>query len=61
LTDRRAWFFLAAGIAVILVQPLIPQYRWAAVSVAILYLTFAALFAFASISANRAGHHNGHD
>jgi hypothetical protein len=61
LTDRRAWFFLAAGMAVILIQPLIPQYRWAAVSVAILYLTFAGLFAFASISANRAAHRDGHD
>jgi hypothetical protein len=48
-------------MAVILIQPLIPQYRWAAVSVAILYLTFAGLFAFASISANRAAHRDGHD
>lgn len=59
MTDRRTYFFLGAGLVVLIVQPIVPQYRWATVTVAILYLVFAVLFATASISAKRAAEKNG--
>ncbi|MGH8913966.1 MAG: hypothetical protein ACRDZM_05545 [Acidimicrobiia bacterium] len=60
MTDRRTYFFLGAGLIVLVIQPIIPQYRWATISVAIIYLAFAILFATASISAKRAAKKNGH-
>jgi hypothetical protein len=47
-------------LAVLAVGPLIPQYRWATISVAVIYLAFAVLFATADISARRAAKRNGH-
>jgi hypothetical protein len=60
MTDRRTYFFLGAALLIVLVQPLIPQYRWATLSVAGLYLVFAVLFAMSNISARRAARRNGH-
>ncbi len=60
MTDRRSYFFLGAGLTVFAIEPLIPQYRWATLSVAALYLLFAVLFATASISAKRTARRNGH-
>jgi uncharacterized membrane protein YqjE len=60
MTDRRAYFFLASALAVILIQPLVPQYRWVTLSVALIYLVFALLFATANLSARREARRNGH-
>jgi len=60
MSDRRAYFFSGAGLAVLAVGPLIPQYRWATISVAVIYLAFTVLFATADISAKRAAKRNGH-
>jgi thiol:disulfide interchange protein len=60
MTDRRAYFFLASALAVILIQPLVPQYRWVTLSVALIYLLFALLFATANLSARREARRNGH-
>jgi hypothetical protein len=54
MNDRRAYFFLAAALAVVAVQGLVPQYRWLTLSVAALYLVFALAFATADLSARRA-------
>lgn len=54
MTDRRIYFFLGAALAVAAVQPIVPQYRWATISVAVLYLVFAATYAAASFSARHA-------
>ncbi|MGH3667163.1 MAG: hypothetical protein ACRDWF_16105 [Acidimicrobiia bacterium] len=54
MNDRRAYFFLAAALAVLAVQGLVPQYRWLTLSVATLYLVFALAFATANLSARRA-------
>ncbi len=60
MTDRRTYFFLGAAGAVFLIEPLVPQYRWAIFLVTVIYLAFAVLFASASISANRTARRNGH-
>lgn len=60
MTDRRTYFFLGAALAVAAVQPLVPQYRWVTLSVVVIYLVFAALFATADFSARRAAKRNGH-
>ena len=60
MTDRRTYFFLGAALAVALVQPLVPQYRWITVTVIAIYLVFAALFAAADFSAKRSAKRNGH-
>ena len=60
MTDRRAYFFLAAGLAVVLIQPLVPQFWWLTMSVAFIYLAFALLFATANLSARREARRNGH-
>ena len=51
MTDRRTYFFLVAGVAVLLVQPIVPQYRWLTITVGSVYFVFAALFAAAHASA----------
>lgn len=53
MTDRRTYFFLAAGLAVLLIQPIVPEYRWLTMTVAILYFVFAALFTAANLSARQ--------
>ena len=46
---------------VVAIYPFTPdQYRWVAVSVAVIYLVFAVLFALSSCSAERAAKRNGH-
>ena len=60
MTDRRVYFFLVAALVVALVQPLVPQYRWLTLAVAVIYLTFALAFALASLSASRHARRNGH-
>jgi hypothetical protein len=60
MTDRRTYFFLGAAGAVFLIEPMVPEYRWAIISVAVIYLAFAVLFASASISAKRTARRNGH-
>lgn len=60
MTDRRTYFFLASALAVALVQPLVPQYRWATMSVVVIYLLFALLFGAADFSARRTARRNGH-
>ncbi|MGH8949845.1 MAG: hypothetical protein ACRDX9_00320 [Acidimicrobiia bacterium] len=60
MTDRRAYFALGAGLAVLAVQPMVPQYRWAILAVAFIYLAFAVLFTIANISAKREARRNGH-
>ena len=60
MTDRRAYFSLGAGLAVLAVQPMVPQYRWATLSIAFIYLAFAVLFTVASISAKRTARRKGH-
>ena len=53
MTDRRTYFFLAAGVAVLLIQPVVPKYRWLTITVAIMYFVFAALFTAAHLSARQ--------
>lgn len=60
MTDRRVYFSLGAGLTVLAIQPVIPEYRWATIAVAIVYLGFAVLFALANISAKRTAKRNGH-
>ncbi len=60
MTDRRIYFFLGAAVAVALVQPLVPQYRLVTLSVVVLYLLFAVVFAAADISGKRTARRNGH-
>jgi hypothetical protein len=60
MTDRRTYFFLAAGLAVLAIQPLVPQFRWATLAVAIVYILFAIAFAVANVSAKRTARRNGH-
>lgn len=60
MTDRRAYFFLGAALAVFLIQPLVPQFRWLTMSVAFIYLVFALMFAAANLSARNAARRNGH-
>lgn len=60
MTDRRAYFFLLAALAVVAVTPLVPEFRWATLSVTILYLAFALLFATANLSAKHTARRNGH-
>ncbi|HWB88152.1 MAG TPA: hypothetical protein VG872_02980 [Acidimicrobiia bacterium] len=60
MIDRRTYFFLGAALAVAAVQPLVPQFRWATLTVVAVYLVFAGLFAAADISARRAARRNGH-
>jgi hypothetical protein len=43
-----------------LVQPLVPQFRWATIAIVVIYLLFAVLFAAADISAKHAAKRNGH-
>jgi len=59
MTDRRTYFFLGAAVAVLGVQPLIPELRWATLSLAVTYLIFAALFAWADFAARRASANRG--
>jgi hypothetical protein len=60
VSDRRAYFFLAAALAVLAVQGLVPQYRLLTFSVAVLYLLFALAFATANLAARRQAIKNGH-
>jgi hypothetical protein len=60
VTDRRTYFFLGAALAVALVQPLVPQYRWLTLSVIVIYLVFAGLFAAADYSTKRSAKRNGY-
>lgn len=60
MTDRRTYFFLGAGLIVLAIRPMIPQYRWATLSVAVIYLVLAFLFAAANITAKRTAKRNGH-
>ena len=60
MTDRRVYFSLGAGLIVLMIQPVIPQYRWAIIAVAVVYLAFAVLFALANLSAKREAERNGH-
>lgn len=60
MTDRRTYFFLGAALLVGAVQPLVPQYRWATISMVVIYLVFAVLFAAADISAKHTAKRNGH-
>jgi uncharacterized membrane protein YqjE len=57
--DRRVYFFLVAAVVVLLVQPLVPQYRWLTLAVTVVYLLFALGFGLASISADRHARRNG--
>ena len=59
MTDRRVYFFLVAALLVLLMQPLVPQYRWLTLAVAGIYLLFALAFALASLSATRLAKKNG--
>jgi hypothetical protein len=59
MTDRRVYFFLVAALLVLLMQPLVPQYRWLTLAVAGIYLLFALAFALASLSATRQAKKNG--
>jgi hypothetical protein len=60
MTDRRTYFFLGAALMVGVVQPLVPQFRWAILAIVVVYLLFAILFAAADISAKHAAKRNGH-
>lgn len=60
MTDRRAYFFLGAAVAVLLVRPLVPQFRWVTLAVAFIYLVFALAFATANLAARRQAIRNGH-
>lgn len=59
MTDRRTYFFLAAALLAAAVHTVIPdQFRWVSATVTIIYLVFAALFAAASVSADRTARRN---
>jgi hypothetical protein len=58
--DRRVYFFLVAALVVLLVQPLVPQYRWLTLTVTVVYLLFALGFGLASIAADNHAKRNGH-
>jgi hypothetical protein len=60
MTDRRTYFFLGAGILVLLIEPLIPQYGWLTMVTGVVYLALAGLFGGVSIAQNRASRRNGH-
>lgn len=60
MTDRRTYFFLGAGILVLMIEPLIPQYGWLTMVTGVVYLALAALFGGVSIAQNRAARRNGH-
>lgn len=53
MTDKRSYFCLGAGVLVLAMEPMVPEYSWATLTIGIVYFVLAALFGLASFSAHR--------